>query len=491
MTAALIYPHQLHPKHPALAGAEQVFLIEDPLFFSQYRFHAWKLVLHRTTMRDFERRLLDKGYLVHYLRSEMLRDTTEIGRILKGVGVTKVQFVEPNDDWLRQRLLRGLPQHGIDHRELADPDFLTPHDIFDEFHQRRNGKWFFTDFYIEQRKRLGILLDKTGKPLGGKWTFDTENRKKLPTGLTVPTPTWPKRSSATQRVITEVSRDFPDAYGDPLEFCYPTTTSEARRMLDEFLDVRFQNFGIYEDAIDPAQTFLFHSVLTPALNIGLISPREVVERALERAESIPINSLEGFIRQVIGWREYMRGVYHRWGRKQRSTNFWQHRHPMPKAFYDATTGIEPVDVVIRRVLRYAYCHHIERLMVLGNFMLLCEIDPDEVYRWFMELFIDAYDWVMVPNVYGMSQFADGGLITTKPYISGSAYISRMSGFKKGPWCPIWDALYWRFIDRHRDFFAANPRMSIMVKQCDHLGPKLAQHHRTAEEFLEQLHAGET
>jgi deoxyribodipyrimidine photolyase-related protein len=182
----------------------------------------------------------------------------------------------------------------------------------------------------------------------------------------------------------------------------------------------------------------------------------------------------------------MRGVYHFLGREQRCSNYWNHQRKIPAEFYTGTTGIEPIDTVIRRVLQHGYCHHIERLMVLGNFMLLCEIHPDEIYRWFMELFVDAYDWVMVPNVYGMSQHADGGLITTKPYISGSAYILKMSDFKKGPWCAVWDALYWRFIDRHRDFFSKNPRMSVMVSQCNRLGPKLTEHHRVAEKFLERL-----
>jgi deoxyribodipyrimidine photolyase-related protein len=160
---------------------------------------------------------------------------------------------------------------------------------------------------------------------------------------------------------------------------------------------------------------------------------------------------------------------------------------MPAAFYDASTGIEPVDHVIRRVLRTGYCHHIERLMILGNFMLLCDIQPDAVYQWFMELFIDAYDWVMVPNVYGMSQYADGGLITTKPYISGSSYVLRMSDFTRGEWCAIWDALYWRFVDTHADFLSANPRMSLMVRQRDRLGARLRDLRNLAEDFLTRLH----
>jgi deoxyribodipyrimidine photolyase-like uncharacterized protein len=217
--------------------------------------------------------------------------------------------------------------------------------------------------------------------------------------------------------------------------------------------------------------------------------QQVIDAALERADRVPLNSLEGFVRQIVGWREYMRGVYRLYGRRQRTRNFWNHRRPMPAAFYDGTTGIEPADTVIRRVLHHAYCHHIERLMILGNFMLLCEIDPTAIYQWFMELFIDAYDWVMVPNVFGMSQHADGGLITTKPYLSGSSYVLKMSNFRKGPWCTIWDALYWRFVDRHRDFFAANPRMSVMVAQCERMGTRLDEHRRTAAQFLTRLHGG--
>lgn len=262
---------------------------------------------------------------------------------------------------------------------------------------------------------------------------------------------------------------------------------QAQACLNDFLDHRLADFGQYEDAISASETYLFHSVLTSALNTGLLSPQQVIDAALERADEVPLNSLEGFVRQVIGWREYIRGVYLIHGRRQRTRNFWEHTHPMPAAFYDGTTGIEPVDTVIQRVSKHAYCHHIERLMILGNFMLLCEIHPDAIYQWFMELYIDAYDWVMVPNVYGMSQHADAGLITTKPYISGSSYVLKMSNFRKGPWCAIWDALYWRFVAKHRDFFAANPRMSVMTAQLTKMGDKLGEHQSTAATFLEQLH----
>ncbi len=222
------------------------------------------------------------------------------------------------------------------------------------------------------------------------------------------------------------------------------------------------------------------------LNIGLLSPHEVVEAALNEFGRIPLNSLEGFVRQVIGWREFIRGVYHHWGRRQRSRNYWQHTRPMPTAFYTGRSGIEPVDTTIRRVLELGYCHHIERLMILGNIFVLCEIEPDAVYQWFMELFVDAYDWVMVPNVYGMSQYADGGMMTTKPYISGSSYVLKMSSYKKGDWCPVWDGLFWRFIDKHQEFFSRNPRLSMMARQLDKMGPRRKTHLSIAEQFLSTL-----
>ncbi len=225
-------------------------------------------------------------------------------------------------------------------------------------------------------------------------------------------------------------------------------------------------FGDYQDAILANENFLFHSILSPLLNIGLITPEEVVKKAIKTSEKkeIPINSLEGFIRQIIGWREFIRGVYIVKGQKQRNSNFWKSKRKLNQSFYNGRTNITPIDTVIKRITKYAYAHHIERLMILGNFMQLSEIDPNDVFRWFMEMFIDAYDWVMVPNVYGMSQYADGGLMSSKPYISSSNYIKKMSNFKHDYWCEIWDALFWSFIYKHQKVLKKNPRMSLMVNQ---------------------------
>ena len=486
MLAALVYPHQLFPDHPAIAHADLCVLIEEPLLFTQYRFHAQKLVLHLASMDCYKRLLHQQGKHVQYIESREIAATADVASILSEMGVTQVQFVELNDDWLQQRLTQALDAIGIRWIQLDDPHFLTPTTVFDEF-AAGQAKLSFADFYRMQRQRLGLLLDKRGRPLGGKWSHDAANRKKLPRVIDIPRIAWPEPSPVCSAAQTEVSNRFSTAFGIAESFRYPITTEQAVAGLEDFLDHRFAQFGEYEDAIDCDEPFLFHSVLTPALNIGLLSPQQIVDAALKRADDVPLNSLEGFIRQIVGWREYMRGVYRIHGRKQRNGNFWQHARQMPRSFYDGTTGIEPVDMVIHRVLKYAYCHHIERLMILGNFMLLCEIHPNAIYQWFMELFIDAYDWVMVPNVYGMSQNADGGLITTKPYISGSSYVLKMSRFRKGNWCPIWDALYWRFIHKHQDFFAANPRMSVMTAQCRKMGTKLDAHLKTAESFLEHLH----
>jgi deoxyribodipyrimidine photolyase-related protein len=267
-------------------------------------------------------------------------------------------------------------------------------------------------------------------------------------------------------------------------------------MLDDFLANRLPEFGVYEDAMVADEHFLHHSILTPMLNTGLLEPKDVIDRTMLAASGagVPLNSLEGFVRQVLGWREFIRAVYEREGRNQRTRNFWGFKRGIPASFWTGTTGIVPVDAVIRKTLKTGYAHHIERLMVMGNFLLLCEFDPDEVYRWFMEMYIDAYDWVMVPNVYGMTQFADGGLMTTKPYISGSNYLMKMGDWRKAdipatgkPWTDTWDALFWRFMHVHRDFFLSNPRLGMLIGSFDRMPEsKRSQIMATATEYLEHL-----
>jgi deoxyribodipyrimidine photolyase-related protein len=489
MTAALLlFPHQLFESNRALAKGRHVYLVEDPLFFDQYAFHQQKLVLHRATMRMHADFLREPAARVSYLDSAHAPAMREVFAALLRDGVREVHVIDPVDDWLQQRLDRALRETGLRAVVHDTPMFLcTPGFLHRTLGGRR--KLRMAQFYMQQRRDLGVLMEG-GKPAGGRWSFDADNRKRLPKEIEPPG----LPAVAGNAYVTEAQRYVAQRYaGNPgcvAQFAYPVTYADARAWLRDFLQRRFALFGDYEDAISSRSRTLFHSVLTPMLNTGLLTPREVLDAALEhaRAQRLPLNSLEGFVRQVIGWREFMRGAYVFNGRAQRTRNFWGHRRRVPQSFWTGATGIAPVDLVIRRVLDHAYAHHIERLMVLANFMLLCELDPDDVYRWFMEMFIDAYDWVMVPNVYGMALHADGGLITTKPYISASSYILRMSDFGRGPWCEVWDGLFWRFIAQHAHFFEANPRLAVMSRQLERMdGHKRRAHLAAAEGFLAKLH----
>jgi deoxyribodipyrimidine photolyase-related protein len=351
---------------------------------------------------------------------------------------------------------------------------------------------FQTDFYKNQRLSRNILLEDSKKPIGGKWTFDDENRLKYPKSKTPPKVDAISVNDFYKEAFEYTQKHFPDNYGKlNVEYRYPTTFEESKTWLKVFLETRFSEFGAYEDAIVSTQTFLHHSILTPMLNVGLLTPQFIIDETLQYASNneIPLNSLEGFIRQILGWREFIRAVYQLKGNEERTKNYWKFKRKIPASFWNGTTGIEPIDSTIKKVLESGYCHHIERLMVIGNFMLLCEFDPDEVYRWFMELFIDAYDWVMVPNVYGMSQFADGGIMSTKPYISGSNYLMKMSDYKKGDWQQVWDGLFWRFMHTHRDFFLQNPRLGMLVRTFDKMDSKKQEIHLSnASNYLDQLDA---
>jgi deoxyribodipyrimidine photolyase-related protein len=352
-----------------------------------------------------------------------------------------------------------------------------------------------TDFYKWQRKKRGILITANNQPEGGRWSFDHDNREKIPKGKTIEKIQFPAENAFVSEAKRYVDKNFNANYGTTESFddssgaFFPVTYEDAENWLETFLSERLALFGVYEDAMVADEHFLYHGVLTPMLNVGLLTPQQVIDQALAAATrlNIPLNSLEGFIRQVMGWREYIHIVYMREGSRQRTKNYWGFTRKIPKSFWTGTTGITPVDKVINKVLKVGYCHHIERLMVMGNFMLLCEFDPDDVYKWFMEMFVDAYDWVMVPNTYGMTQFSDGGIMMTKPYISGSNYIIKMSDYKKGDWSQIWDGLFWRFMHVHRDILGTNQRLNMLLRTFDRMpAQKQQQLIKTAEEFLQQL-----
>lgn len=486
----LIFPHQLFENHPALHKNHPVYLVEEWLFFKQYLFHKQKLVLHRASMRFYENWLHQKGYTVHYIETGTREnDCRQLVAHLAEQKVTDIHVAALTDDWLHKRIQAACSKHNIVLHIYHSPNFLnTPQNVAEYFSKKKT--YFQTDFYTWQRKQRNILLEKDGKPVGGKWTFDADNRQRFPKREKAPVLSLPKENEYVTEARKYIQQHFPNNYGSIDSLClFVTTFTEAETWLDDFLQNRFANFGIYEDAIVAKEAVLHHSVLSPMLNIGLLQPQQIIDKAIIAAEkyNVPLNSLEGFTRQIMGWREFIRIVYEREGGKQRSTNYWQFKRKIPAGFWTGETGIPPIDITIQKILQTGYCHHIERLMVLGNFMLLCEFDPNEVYRWFMEMFIDAYDWVMVPNVYGMTQFADGGLMTTKPYISGSNYLMKMSDYEKGNWQAIWDGLFWRFMHVHRDFFLQNPRLGMLVKTFDKMTTEKQQLHIThAEKFLNQL-----
>jgi deoxyribodipyrimidine photolyase-related protein len=488
--ASLVFPHQLFEKNPALAKGRSVFLIEEFLFFKQYPFHKQKLVFHRASMKAYQQFLESKGYQITYIEAkETMADVRKLLPYLKSKGITEIHYCEVTDDWLSKRITNGSQALTLKTVQYDSPLFILNHEQINQYFASKK-RFYQTDFYTQQRKHFKILVTEDLQPIGDKWTFDTENRLKYPKGKQPPTIDFPLPGNSWKEATRYVKTNFSSHYGEINDsFTYPTTFGESRQWLKQFLQTRLNEFGDYEDALVMEEHVLHHSLLTPLLNTGLLTPREIMEQAIAFADEhpIPINSLEGFIRQVLGWREFIRGVYQARGPQQRTTNFWKFKRKIPRSFWDGSTGILPIDSTIKKVLATGYCHHIERLMVLGNFMLLCEFDPDEVYKWFMELFIDSYDWVMVPNVYGMSQFSDGGMMATKPYISGSNYLMKMSDYPKGDWQLTWDGLFWKFMHVHRDFFLKNPRLGMLVKTFDKMPISKQQGHlQKAESFLKSL-----
>jgi len=482
----IIFPHQLFEEIPFINTIEEIILIEEFLFFRQYQFHKQKIAFHRATMKSFEQSLKDKKVHVKYIQSQ--DEESDIRDFLRALeDGTIIHYFELADDWLKKRL-RNNTSH-LHFKEYPSPLFINKLEDLKHFFKSDKRNFFQTTFYKQERKKLDVLMEN-GEPQGGQWTFDADNRKKYPKNQTPPPIQFQDENKFWLEAVEYVETFFEDNPGSIEKQTYfPINHTESKKWLLQFFEQRFYGFGDYEDAIVKSESFLHHSLLSPLINVGLLEPLSVVKSSIEFAtnNNIPINSLEGFVRQIIGWREFIRGMYHVKGIEMRTTNFWGFKRKIPASFYDGTTGIEPIDDCIKKVLKNAYNHHIERLMVLGNFMLLCGFDPDEVYQWFMEMYIDAFDWVMVPNVYGMSQFADGGLFATKPYISSSNYILKMSDYKKGDWQKVWDGLFWRFMAAHREFFEQNPRLAMLTRNLDRMSSEKMEEHLThAENFLSQL-----
>lgn len=482
----IILPNQLFKETILLEEKfDAIYFIEEHLYFKEFKFHKQKLLFHRLSMNKYKEYLSFKAINVEYIDSKDKRSDIRI--LQKELAVfDQIHLYHPHDNWFEKRLKNtGKITY------LESPSFINDTDVLNNYFDKRKIPFRHHDFYVQQRKNMNIMIESDGKPIGGSWSYDKENRKKYPKNKLAPTVPFYRFTQADTKEKLKIEVDFKQNYGVlSVDRIYPVTFDEAEEWFDLFLIDRFHEFGIYEDAITSNNNFLNHSILSPLINSGLLTPKYVVDKAIEYGfnNDIPISSIEGFVRQIIGWREFILGLYENKGSYSRTKNFWNHEHKMPKSCYSGRTGILPVDQSIKKLNHTAYNHHIERLMILGNFFLLTEIDPKEVYKWFMEMYIDGYDWVMVPNVYGMSQFADGGLFATKPYISGSNYILKMSDYKKGEWSEIWNALFWRFMIKHEDFFRKNPRMNMLLSSF-HKRDQSEQDElmNKAENFLHKFH----
>ena len=491
MNAVLILGNQLFDpsilnEKFAKQGEFIVFMREDRELCTYFKFHQQKILFFLAAMRSYREELERNKIFVEYqeLDKDELSFEKAFSLFLKSKNIKKLFLFEIEDKFFERR----IKSIGIETEILPSPMFLTSREDFSAY-LKKSKRPFMKSFYEGQRKRLRVLVDSKLNPLGGQWSFDEENRLPLPAKIIPPPLPVPKTSKLVLEVKELVEKNFSSHPGSLEHLWLPVTREEAKAWLSQFLRERLKEFGPYEDAIPAHSNFLFHSVLTPFLNTGLITPKEVVEEAIHfaRKSELPLASLEGFIRQVIGWREFVRGIYQNFSERQDRENFWQHKEKLNSLWYDGNTGIPPLDNTIAKIHRFGFAHHIERLMIVGSLMLLLEVDPKEAHRWFMEMFVDSSDWVMGPNVYGMALFSDGGIFATKPYICGSNYYRKMGGYKMAEWCDGVDGLYWSFIEKHKSFFQKNPRLSMMARSVEKLDPQRKQAiYHAADRLRERL-----
>ena len=466
MKLFLVLGNQLfNPKYLKEYSGHTFYMAEDFNLCTFQKHHKLKILLFLSSMRSYKDELKAKKLKViynDYNKDFKLSYEKKLEKTIKDKKITEISFFEIEDIFFEKRLKTFLKKKNINFKEIKSPMFLTSRDEFKKY-LNITKKPFMANFYKINRSKFDILMNKDGTPKGGKWSFDEDNRKKLPDKVKIPKQLKFQNTSHTEELKKFIEENFKNHPGSTNNFWFPTTRDQTQKLFDQFLKTKINLFGDYEDAVSKKSNILFHSALSPLINIGLITPAEILDKVKKIENKIRINSLEGYVRQIIGWREFMRGIYQNYDKRLENTNFFNHKNKMKLSWYNGTTGLDPLDHSIKNALNFGWSHHIERLMILANIMNLCQIDPKEVYKWFMEMFVDSSDWVMAPNVYGMGLFSDGGIFATKPYICGSSYFLKMMHFKKGPWCDVMDGLYWKFIDRHKTFFLKNPRLAMMVR----------------------------
>jgi len=478
----LVLGDQLTETLSALAQADKardtVVMAEVADEAAYVRHHPKKIALIFAAMRKFAHALEQDGWTVAYTQ---LDDTDNAGSIVGELlrraaqtGASEVLATEPGE-W---RLIDKLKYAPLKVHLLPDDRFLATHAEFEAWAEGRKALRM-EYFYREMRRKTGLLMEGD-QPAGGKWNFDHDNRKAAPEDVTVDGPLRFDPDATTREVLELVQARFGDNFGALEPFWFATTRAEALQALDHFIANALPRFGDYQDAMLNENEFLYHAILSPYLNIGLLNVTEICEAAADAYASghAPINAAEGFIRQIIGWREYVRGIYFLEGPDYTARNILGHDRDLPWFYWGGETRMNCVAKAVGQTRTQAYAHHIQRLMVTGNFALLAGIDPAQVHEWYLAVYADAFEWVEAPNTIGMSQFADGGVIASKPYVSSGAYINRMSDHCKSchysvsaktgdTACPF-NLLYWHFLDRHRDRFSNNPRMGNMYRTWDRM-----------------------
>lgn len=471
----LIFPIHLFENINSIleSGEKEVILIEDPIYFKDWErklnFNKKKLLFHRASMKFYFDYLITKlkGKKIKYLEWEKVNSKTKWENQIKKM--KNIVCYDPCDHLLEGRLEKVLSLEKQELIYLETPLFLTSRDELEDFWNIQKDKkvkrpFNQTSFYAWQRERLGILINKNGKPEGGRLTFDVFNRNKIP--KTVEIPKLPRISKDyLEEAKVYVEKWWSRNYGNYDNFLFPIDFKYSKNWFINFLDDRFTDFGKYQDAMtERGSPILFHSGISTMMNVGLLLPEDIIEMSLNywKMKKVEIESLEGFIRQILGWREFCRFVYLFGYEEMISGNFFKADIGIDKRWYSGDFGIMPLDITIKKAFDFGYLHHIERLMIMTNFMCLYGLKPIDAYKWFMEFATDSYDWVMVYNVYSMGLYADGGMTTSKPYISSSNYLLKMSDFEKGEWTNIWDAFYWTFVGKHQNEIKKIGRLAFQV-----------------------------
>ncbi len=508
-TLRLVLGDQLSPDISSLRGADRdvdlVLMAEVAEEATYVRHHKQKLVLVFSAMRHFAEELRAAGWQVRYVRLDETGNRgslkAETARALaREHSLDKVVITRPGE-W---RLLSDMQTWSdtlgcpVDLRE--DSRFLASTGQFEEWAQGRKSLRM-EYFYRDMRRRTGLLMQPDGQPAGGKWNYDASNRKALPAGRLTPPRACFEPDSTTRDVIAMVSERFAGHFGSLDRFEWGVTRHEAEAARDHFIADILPGFGEHQDAMAHGEAFMWHALVSSYLNLGLLGPLDICRRAEQawRDGLAPLNAVEGFIRQIIGWREYVRGLYWLKMPDYRETNYFKANRKLPDFYWTGKTDMRCLGEAVRQTRDHAYSHHIQRLMLTGNFALLAGIHPDEINEWYMIVYADAYEWVELPNTHGMAIYADGGMMASKPYAASANYINKMSDFCKTcrydparrtgeQACPF-NALYWSFLDRHRDTLAANGRMGLALKNLDRIAPAEMQEMRAQSgQFLDEIGA---